>query len=108
GLSEPVRGNASPTRLRTGGADQRGQIVATKFNQAEIAHEQPVQLSPLVRRITVDNPSVLTGPGTNTYLVGNHEIAVIDPGSDDPVHIDAILRACAGRLKWVLVTHTHP
>jgi glyoxylase-like metal-dependent hydrolase (beta-lactamase superfamily II) len=78
------------------------------FTQAAIVHEQPVQLSPRVRRITVNNPSVLTGPGTNTYLVGQREVAVIDPGSDDPVHIQAILDACAGRLKWVLVTHTHP
>ena len=78
------------------------------FSQAEIIHEQAVQISPLVQRITVNNPSILTGPGTNTYLVGNKEIAVIDPGSDDPIHIDAILKACSGRLKWVLVTHTHP
>ena len=78
------------------------------FNQAEIRHEQAVQISPLVRRITANNPSMLTGPGTNTYLVGVEEIAVIDPGSDDPVHLDAILQACGGRLKWVIVTHTHP
>lgn len=78
------------------------------FTQAAIVHEQPVQLSALVRRITVNNPGVLTGPGTNTYLVGQRDVAVIDPGSDDPVHIRAILDACAGRLKWVLVTHTHP
>ena len=78
------------------------------FNQAAIIYEQPVHLTPLVRRITVDNPSILTGPGTNTYLVGTRDIAVIDPGSADPRHIDAILQACQGRLKWVLVTHTHP
>lgn len=82
--------------------------MAATFNQANIAHEQPVQLSQLVRRITVNNPSILTGPGTNTYLVGKKEIAVIDPGSDDPQHIEAILDACDGKLKWVLVTHTHP
>lgn len=80
----------------------------TAFNQIEIVHEQPVQLSPLVRRITANNPSMYTGPGTNTYLIGTRDIAVIDPGSDDPVHLDAILKACDGRLKWVLVTHTHP
>lgn len=78
------------------------------FNQAQIAHEKPVQLTPLVRRITASNASILTGPGTNTYLVGTKDIAVIDPGSDDPLHLDAIVKACNGRLKWVLVTHTHP
>lgn len=78
------------------------------FAQAPIIHEQAVQLSPLVRRITANNPGMLTGPGTNTYLVGNQDIAVIDPGSADRVHLDAILQACNGRLKWVIVTHTHP
>jgi len=65
------------------------------------------QLSPLVRRIIAPNPSVMTGPGTNTYLVGNDEVAVVDPGPDEPSHIDAILREGAGRIRWILVTHTH-
>lgn len=64
-------------------------------------------LSSRVRRIVAPNPSVMTGPGTNTYLVGAREIAVIDPGPDEPAHIDAILAAGAGRIRWVLVTHTH-
>lgn len=49
----------------------------------------------------------MTGPGTNTYLVGSDEVAVIDPGPDEPAHIDAILAATGGRIRWVLVTHTH-
>ncbi|MFM7786040.1 MAG: MBL fold metallo-hydrolase [Gammaproteobacteria bacterium] len=65
------------------------------------------QLSPRVRRIIAPNPGVMTGPGTNTYLVGNDEIAVVDPGPDDASHIDAILREGGGRIRWVLVTHTH-
>ncbi len=49
----------------------------------------------------------MTGPGTNTYLVGVDEIAVIDPGPDDPAHLDAVA-ACGGdRIRWILVTHTH-
>ena len=65
-------------------------------------------LSPLVRRILCPNPSIMTGPGTNTYLVGVDEIAVIDPGPDDEGHLDA-LAACGGdRIRWILVTHTHP
>jgi glyoxylase-like metal-dependent hydrolase (beta-lactamase superfamily II) len=64
-------------------------------------------LSPLVRRILAPNPGMMTGPGTNTYLVGVDEIAVIDPGPDDPVHLDAIA-ACGGdRIRWILVTHHH-
>jgi glyoxylase-like metal-dependent hydrolase (beta-lactamase superfamily II) len=50
---------------------------------------------------------MMTGPGTNTYLVGVDEIAVIDPGPDDPGHIDAILGCGGDRIRWVLCTHTH-
>jgi len=64
-------------------------------------------VSPLVRRIVAPNPGVMTGPGTNTYLVGVDEIAVIDPGPDDAGHLDAVA-ACGGdRVRWILVTHTH-
>ena len=66
------------------------------------------ELSPLVRRIVAPNPSAMTGAGTNTYLVGREEVAVIDPGPDDPDHVAAILAAGAGRIRWILVTHTHP
>jgi glyoxylase-like metal-dependent hydrolase (beta-lactamase superfamily II) len=62
-----------------------------------------------VRRVLAGNPSVMTGPGTNTYLIGGNEVAVIDPGPDDlEVHLDAVAEAGAGRIRWILVTHTHP
>src|SRR5207244_6248933 len=65
-------------------------------------------LSPLVRRILAPNPGMMTGPGTNTYLVGIDEVAVIDPGPDEPTHLDAIA-ACGGdRTRSILTTHTHP
>jgi glyoxylase-like metal-dependent hydrolase (beta-lactamase superfamily II) len=65
-------------------------------------------LSPLVRRIVAPNPSLMTGPGTNTYLVGIDEVAVIDPGPDDPGHIEAIIGASMReRVRWVMVTHHH-
>ena len=68
-----------------------------------------VTLSPLVRRVLAPNPSVFTGPGTNTYLVGTDDVAVIDPGPDDhEEHLDTVAAAGAGRIKWILVTHTHP
>ena len=69
---------------------------------------EPVRLSPLVRRLTCPNPGVMTGPGTNTYLVGNERIAVIDPGPDDEGHLDAIAAAGGDRIRWIVVTHTHP
>ena len=66
-------------------------------------------LSPLVRRIVAPNPGPFTGPGTNTYLVGIDEVAVIDPGPDEAAHIDAIIGASMReRVRWVLLTHTHP
>lgn len=57
------------------------------------------QLTPLVRRLTAPNPSFMTGPGTNTYIVGKEQLAVIDPGPLDQPHIDAILELCEGKLK---------
>jgi glyoxylase-like metal-dependent hydrolase (beta-lactamase superfamily II) len=65
-------------------------------------------LSPLVRRIVAPNPGIMTGPGTNTYLVGIDEIAVIDPGPDDKGHLDAIAGCGGDRIRWILCTHTHP
>ena len=60
-----------------------------------------------VRVIRADNPSALTGPGTNSFLVGESEVAVIDPGPDDPDHILAILDMAEGRISHILVTHAH-
>jgi len=66
-------------------------------------------LSPLVRRIVAPNPGPFTGPGTNTYLVGIDEVAVVDPGVDDRAHLEAIVGAAmAERVRWVLLTHFHP
>ncbi|HMQ26566.1 MAG TPA: MBL fold metallo-hydrolase [Acidimicrobiales bacterium] len=64
-------------------------------------------LSPLVRRILAPNPGIMTGPGTNTYLVGIDEIAVIDPGPADDEHLDAIAGCGGDRIRWILLTHTH-
>ena len=65
-------------------------------------------LSPMVRRVLAPNPGVMTGPGTNTYLVGIDEVAVIDPGVDDEAHLDAIVGCGGDRIRWILCTHTHP
>lgn len=66
-----------------------------------------VAISPLVRRILANNPSVMTGPGTNTYLVGSGDLAVIDPGPADDAHLDRVEEAGGGRIRWILATHTH-
>ncbi len=65
-------------------------------------------LSPLIRRVTADNPGPFTGNGTGTHIVGHGEIAVIDPGPDDAAHVAALLRATQGeRVAAILITHTH-
>ena len=69
---------------------------------------RPVALSALVVRATAPNPGMMTGPGTNTYLVGTGELAVVDPGPDDAGHLDALAELGSGRIRWVVVTHTHP
>ena len=66
------------------------------------------EIAPGVRRIVAPNPSMMTGPGTNTYLVGDHEVAVIDPGPAMPGHIDNIVEKSEGSIRWILATHTHP
>ena len=65
-------------------------------------------LSPMVRRVLGPNPGVMTGPGTNTYLVGIDEVAVIDPGVENAAHLEAIVGCGGDRIRWILCTHTHP
>lgn len=69
----------------------------------------PERLAPGLRCVLAPNPSPMTEAGTNTYLVGVTEIAVIDPGPDHPGHLAAILAAvpAGGRVSHILVTHSH-
>jgi len=66
-----------------------------------------VDLGSGVRRIVAPNPGIMTGPGTNTYLLGSDSVALIDPGPDDDAHFAALCEAVGDRLRWVLATHTH-
>ena len=67
-----------------------------------------VELEPLVRRVLAGNPSPFTYTGTQTYIVGRGEVAVIDPGPAEPAHIEALIQAVAGeKLVAILCTHTH-
>lgn len=66
------------------------------------------RVSPLVRRVIAPNAGPFTYTGTCSYVVGDGDVAIIDPGPADPRHIDALLAAIAGeRLRFVFVTHTH-
>ena len=71
-------------------------------------HGIPFRLNTRVRRLVAPNPGPMTGAGTNTYLIGNDEVAVLDPGPAIPEHIEAILQAGGGRIRWIVCTHTHP
>jgi glyoxylase-like metal-dependent hydrolase (beta-lactamase superfamily II) len=65
-------------------------------------------LEPGVARVLAHNPSAFTYFGTQAYLIGNTEVAVIDPGPDLPEHLDALERAIAGRsVVAIMCTHTH-
>jgi glyoxylase-like metal-dependent hydrolase (beta-lactamase superfamily II) len=71
-------------------------------------HGIAFRLNTRVRRLVAPNPGPMTGAGTNTYLIGNDEVAVLDPGPAIPEHIEAILQAGDGRIRWIVCTHTHP
>ena len=66
------------------------------------------RLGPMVRRVLAPNPSHFTYSGTQSYIVGSGEVAVIDPGPDQPEHVEALLAAISGeRVVAIVCTHTH-
>jgi glyoxylase-like metal-dependent hydrolase (beta-lactamase superfamily II) len=76
-----------------------------------IVYGEIVDINPYVRRITAPNPGPLTGQGTNTYIVGDQNVAVIDPGPIEQGHADQLYQLLTGegrRIRYIIVTHTHP
>ena len=77
----------------------------------DIVPGRAVRLSARVIRVTAGNGNAMTGPGTNTYLVGSGESgcdwAVIDPGPADDAHVEAVVAAAPGPITRIFVTHTH-
>jgi glyoxylase-like metal-dependent hydrolase (beta-lactamase superfamily II) len=71
----------------------------------ELVAGEPKRLDRFVTRVVAPNPGMMTGPGTNTYILGEAERAVIDPGPDIASHIEKIL--AFPNIKWILCTHTH-
>lgn len=72
------------------------------------AYGEALPVADGVERITVNNPSPFTFHGTNSYIVGNRSVAVIDPGPEDEAHFQALLRALKGReVTHIAVSHTH-
>lgn len=75
-----------------------------------VVSEEAVVVAPRVARVTALNPSIMTGPGTNTYLVGSGDTVVIDPGPILDDHLEVIERSVAksqGTIRWIAVTHHH-
>ena len=72
--------------------------------------ERPVALLRNVQRLTAPNPGFMTGPGTNSYLVGDPTAGyvVIDPGPDEPAHVERLWRAAGGDVRAIVCTHSHP
>lgn len=74
----------------------------------EFEYGVPRELIPGVVRLVANNPSPFTYKGTNSYLIGETDLALIDPGPADPAHLAAILKAAKGRpITHILTTHTH-
>ena len=72
--------------------------------------ERPVLLLKNVMRLTAPNPGAMTGPGTNSYLVGDPATGfiVIDPGPADIQHLERLWRAAGGDIRMIVCTHSHP
>ncbi len=70
----------------------------------------PVRLLQHVQRLTAPNPSIMTGPGTNSYLVGDAHsgFIVIDPGPPDKDHVLRLLAITGGHIRAIVCTHSHP
>jgi glyoxylase-like metal-dependent hydrolase (beta-lactamase superfamily II) len=69
---------------------------------------QVQQIAAAVWRIVAPNPGPLTGPGTNSYVVGRDRPIVIDPGCNEPAHLERVLDTTGGRIERILCTHSHP
>lgn len=72
-------------------------------------HDQPVALLKNLQRLTCANPGMMTGPGTNAYLVGDPDSGYIciDPGPVDPQHQERLWRAAGGDIRMIVCTHSH-
>ena len=82
-----------------------GQIV----HPLEWQNERPVALRKNLQRLTAPNPGVMTGPGTNSYLVGDPATGyiAIDPGPEDLEHLQRLWRAAGGDIRMIVCTHSH-
>jgi glyoxylase-like metal-dependent hydrolase (beta-lactamase superfamily II) len=95
------RGDAPYAEVRWSDPDE------TTLTTYDLVPGVPKRLDRFVTRLIAPNPGKMTGPGTNTYLVGDEHLAVIDPGPSIDAHVAAIVACGRGRIRWILCTHTH-
>lgn len=91
-------------------AEVQGEQAVPSMSEAmvgDVVAGDLVEVRPGVRRLTAPNPGMMTGPGTNCYLVGTEAVVVVDPGPDDEGHVAKIVEAGAGRIAAIALTHTH-
>lgn len=69
---------------------------------------QAVALASGLQRVTAANASPMTGPGTNTYIVGQSRCVVVDPAMDEASHLATVMAACPGPIQGIALTHRHP
>ncbi len=115
----PSRRRCSPLTtppLNAARVQEKTSTSATQIMSAELAFNRsvdvdygvPEEVTPGVRRIVANNPGPYTFLGTNTYIVGSGEVAIIDPGPADEPHLEAITAATRGeRVSHILITHSH-
>ena len=78
------------------------------LTEPEPARGVALPVRPGIRRVVAENPGPMTYHGTNTYLIEtNGGLTVLDPGPDDPRHVEAVLRATGGTVSLILLSHTH-
>jgi glyoxylase-like metal-dependent hydrolase (beta-lactamase superfamily II) len=74
----------------------------------DFTYGEPKEMAEGVARIVANNPGPFTFKGTNTYLIGTRELAIVDPGPGGQTHLDAVMKAVAGRpVTHIILTHTH-
>jgi glyoxylase-like metal-dependent hydrolase (beta-lactamase superfamily II) len=106
----PAEGANDDAGLHEAAAEVQGEQTVPAMPEAmvgDVVAGDLVEVRPGVRRLTAPNPGMMTGPGTNCYLVGTDEVVVVDPGPDDEGHVEALVEAGGGRIRWIALTHTH-
>lgn len=121
--SEQPLWTSCPRAGRLGGQDARYMEHDLPYGELELVcpdgqtvhaldwqHNQPVPLLKNLQRLTAPNPGMMTGPGTNSYIVGTRSTGyiVIDPGPADDAHVQRLWQACGGDIRAIVCTHSHP